>query len=599
MVDNARWRSKREAAMMGRANCFRIALLIAVLWTSLGCDRSTTKGVPTPVSSPSANRLQFEDSTESTRIQFTYQSGVVPSYAPILQVLGGGCGILDLDRDGWLDAFFPGGGWITDAGPQPQHHGLFQNLGSGVFRDVSAVSGVQRSQYYSHGVAAADYDSDGFPDLLVTGYGGLQLFRNQGDGTFDEFTEAAGLTDRLWSTSAAWGDVNGDGHLDVYTVHYVDWTYQKNDPICVGASPVQPDSCPPTRFNGLPDTLYLSLGTGHFRDISKEAGLRDDGKGLGVNLADLDGDGDVDIYVANDTVGNFLYRNEGNNPLGVPHFSEIGAESGAALSDSGTPDGSMGVAILDLNRDSRPDLWVSNYEFETPGLYRNEGGLTFNHVSRSAGVAIPSGSFVSFGTVAADFDGDSDSDVLVTNGHVLRYPKNGSVLQRCQLFEQLENGRFQDVAVSSGECLRRLRHGRGLAAGDLDGDGAPDVILTSLDEPVCVLSNRQKSISRWLKVELAGVTSPRDGTGATIRVTRGGIRSSIWIYGGESYLSTSSRSCCIPDEQPGCSRLEITWPSGRIQTLDRPIGAGVDGWQIDSGSMFETSNGLVIIEPEH
>lgn len=563
-----------------------------------GCVESPVQnreinGVPSQPPTPAVS-LRFADRTADSKISFMYRSGSVSNYAPILQDFGGGCGLLDMDRDGRLDAFFPGGGYSSPTGWKPHPHGFFQNIGDAVFRDVAESSGLKQGQHYSLGAAAGDYDGDGFPDLIVTGYGGLQLFHNQGDGSFVELANAVGMKDQLWSTSGAWGDVNGDGHLDLYVCHYVDWS-PKNDPVCTGPAPDKPEACPPARFNGLPDTLYLSLGNGDFEDVSKAAGLREDGKGLGVVVVDLDADGDVDIYVGNDTVANFLYRNDGCDPSGIPLFSEIGLRSGSALSDSGTPDGSMGIALLDFNQDGRPDLWVSNFEFETPGIYRNEGGLNFTHVTRIAGLATHSSTSVSFGTAAADFDGDGDDDVLVTNGHISRYPQNGKLKQPCQLFENLGNLRFREVAAQVGDCLNRPIRGRGLMCGDLDGDGDLDVVLAPLDQPVQILENTQSSRPSWLNLSLCGIASPRDGRGSAIILKSGGNVIQKWSYSGESYLSSCSPLPNFPDDvHAPTSEIEVNWPSKRKQLLRR---IGKDEWTTDSGSCHQLAGMLVVVEP--
>ncbi|MBS0203536.1 MAG: CRTAC1 family protein [Planctomycetes bacterium] len=575
---------------------WKIVVAVAVLSGCQGCSGRTGSDISRPEADPDPPRFQFVDDTEASKIDFTFRSGAEPSYAPILQDLGGGCGLLDFDRDSRLDAFFPGGGHIT-RGEEPQSypHGLFQNQGAEGFRDVSNVSGSAESRHYSHGVAATDFDADGFPDLVVTGYGGLQLFHNQGDGTFHEQAQASGLTDGQWSSSAAWGDVNGDGHPDLYVCHYTDWSLT-NDPVCQGLAPDRPESCPPAQFKGLPDTLYLSTGMGRFEDVSGAAGLRQDGKGLGVVIADLDSDGDADIYVANDTVANFLYRNEGGEPGSGPRFTEIGVESGVALSDKGTADGSMGCAVLDLNQDARPDLWVSNFEFETPGLYRNDGKLRFTHITRIAGLARHSSSYVSFGTVAADFDGDGDDDVMVANGNISRYPRNGHVLQPCQLFANLGNSKFHEVTSNAGACLSVPHLGRGLALGDIDGDGDPDVVLSSKDERVRIFRNNLKSQIQWITVHLTGIRSPRDGCGTAITQIRGGRRLTSWIYGGQSYLSACSPEYCLPESPTAADlELEILWPSGRVQRAHRI--SSKDPWSVDQGACTQSQDRLFFIEP--
>lgn len=584
----------RSASTMQRiTSFFHLSVLLLC-----GCIGSTNQprsdnSVPNSAAA-STTRLRFVNRTAQSKIDFMYRSGSEPTYAPILQDFGGGCALLDMDRDGNLDAFFPGGGYLSSSGWKPYPHGFFQNLGPAEFRDVAESSGLRSGRHYSMGVCAGDFDGDGFTDLIVTGYGGLQLFHNLGDGTFNEQTEEAGLTDQLWSTSAACGDVNGDGHLDLYVCHYVDWSPQ-NDPVCTGPAPGKPEACPPARFRGLPDTLYLSSGDGTFQDVSKASGLREDGKGLGVVVADMDSDGDADIYVANDTVANFLYRNDGHDPAGIPHFVEIGLPSGCALSDSGTPDGSMGIALMDFNQDGRPDIWVSNFEFETPGLYRNEGSLNFTHITRKAGLATQSSTFVSFGTAAADFDGDGDADVLVTNGHISRYPRNGQFRQPCQLFENIGESRFRDVANQAGPCLMTPVRGRGLTCGDLDGDGDIDAVLAPLDQPVQVFENTQSHCRAWLNISLIGVTSPRDGMGTRLTLRKQGKQTFSWLYSGESYLSAGSFRANFPIEDDlEDIELEVTWPSQRSQLVHR---VGPIQWTADRGSCHVVSSTIIVSEP--
>ena len=413
-------------------SCWQSFLLLVIAVAGCG-DGSNGKGSGTggqsgPVSTSGRGGLntsgnssintsaRFIDVTLQSGVTFTYRNGQEADNAAIVESLGGGVALVDYDGDGDMDLFFPGGG---EFGPDQQIHGrpsaLFRNDGGWRFTEVTQLAGVSRAPYYSHGIAAGDFDSDGFPDLLVTGYGGLQLFQNQGDGTFQEVSASAGLNDRLWSSSAAWGDFNGDGHLDLYVTHYVNWSF-KNHPYCAGPKKGQREVCPPREYQPLPDTLYTSNGDGTFRDVSREVGLRVEGeglgKGLGVLLADVDVDGDLDIYVANDTVPNFLYRNNGQG-----HFDEVGLMSGTSLSESGTSDGSMGVDLGDFNLDGLPDLWVANYERESFALYRNEGNCNFQHVSQSVGLTDVGGVYVGWGTVFFDFDRDGDEDVFVSNGH--------------------------------------------------------------------------------------------------------------------------------------------------------------------------------------
>ena len=508
---------------------------------------------------------QFAEVTLSSGVAFAFRDGQEAGHCAIVESLGGGVALCDYDQDGKLDIFVPGGGRY---GANREIFGLpgalFHNDGSLAFHEVTQAAGVEQAPYYSHGAAVGDYNADGFPDLLVTGYGGLLLFRNQGDGTFVETAKAAGLTDSLWSSSAAWGDVNGDGVLDLYVAHYVNWSFD-NHPFCEDPATHLREVCPPKSFDALPHVLYFGLGDGAFRDGSREAGLEPEGpagKGLGVLIADVDLDGDLDIYVANDTVPKFLYRNKGNGT-----FDEFGNQSGAALSDNASPDGSMGLDMADFNGDGLPDLWVANYERESLALYRNEGDCQFLHVSRATGVAAVGALYVSFGTLFLDFDRDGDEDVFVSNGHVIRYPVNAPLKQVPLLLEN-RGGRFFNVAPAAGPYLAEPHLGRGVASGDLDGDGDLDLVLSPINEPTAVLSNESRNDNQWLRVRLIGVKSHRDAVGARLTLTTSAGRQTRQVKGGGSYLSQSD--LCPFFGIPKGARIEklsIRWLSGAEQEL--------------------------------
>ena len=543
--------------------------------SAAGCN----KGTPSAGSLPSEQSHQarthaasvietlarFTDVTETSGVDFTYRDGQEAGHFAIVESLGGGVALLDFDGDGALDLFMPGGGMYR---PNDEMCGrppaLFRNEGTLRFREVTALAGVVQAPFYSHGASVGDFNSDGFPDLVVTGYGGLLLFCNQGDGTFIETARDAGLTDDLWSSSAAWGDLNGDSVLDLYVAHYVDWSFD-NHPFCSTSAPSQRDVCPPRKFTGLPHTLYFGVGDGTFRDGSRDAGLEPDGrmgKGLGVLLVDVDLDGDLDIYVANDTVPNFLYRNAGH---GV--FEEVGNSSGTALSEMATPDGSMGVDMGDFNLDGLPDLWVANYERESLALYRNDGDCQFLHVSRASGVTAVGSLFVSFGTLFLDFDRDGDEDIFVTNGHVIRYPVNSPLRQLPLLFDN-RAGRFVNVAPVAGPCLSVPHLGRGVAGGDLDNDGDIDLVLSPINEPALILSNDSPNDNHWLRVRLIGTKSHRDAVGARLTLTTSVGRQTRQVKGGGSYLSQSDLCPFFGFPQnERIEKLSITWPSGITQEL--------------------------------
>lgn len=497
---------------------------------------------------------------------FRYENGEAAERSTILEGMGGGVAIFDFDRNGWPDLLFPGGGQFTgERGLKPLPPALYRNHGEWTFTKCSNTAGLSFAHYYNHGTAVGDFDNDGFEDLLLTGYGGVQLLHNQGDGTFTDRTVPALMNDSSWSTSAAWGDLNGDGNLDLYVAHYVDWSFD-NDPNCPTVDGRHRERCPPQRFGALGDAIYLSSGDGTFAESSEACGLRRDGKGLGVVLADLDLDGDLDIYVANDTVANFLYRNDGH-----AHFQEIAVTAGCAFNETGAPDGSMGVTVTDYNLDGRPDIWVVNYERETIGLYKNLGDLAFEHVSQRTGVSVVGTMFVGFGTVFFDADLDGDEDTFVANGHVLRFPNNAPVRQLPLVFENIAGERFVDVASQSGSYGGETHVGRGVAHGDLDNDGDLDLAISHLHDPVSIQENISLPRGHWFRVRLVGTTSNRDGIGTLLTLVTSIGQQSRQVSSGDSYLSHSDR--IVHWGLPGDSTIEsltITWPNGQRQTIPLP-----------------------------
>jgi len=553
---------------------WRGVAIVAGLAIAAGCRQAEPVAAPRQeaisrgrgvVPPPSGARVEFVERAAELGIDATYRHGGESGHCSILESLGGGVGWLDFDRDGWLDLLATGGGAITaERRILGLPCALFRSRDGRSFRPVADRAGVADPTLYSHGIAVGDHDNDGFPDFIVTGYGVPQFWRNMGDGSFVAAPPPGG-DDGRWSSSAGWGDVDGDGVLDLYLARYVDWSFA-NHPLCPGPGGVC-DICPPREFEGLPDSLYLANGDGTFREASATAGLRSDGKGLGVLLADVDVDGDVDIYVANDNTDNFLYVNDGRG-----HLLENGLVSGTALDDQGIPNGSMGVDLCDFNRDGLPDLWVTNYEREWFALYRNEGRGNFLHVSRRYGITDIGGMFVGFGTACDDFDADGWVDITVTNGHVIKFPDASPLLQE-PVFLRFDGDRFRRSTATAGSYFATPHMGRGLATGDLDRDGDLDLAISHAEAPVAILENRFPQRGRSILVHLVGTVSNRDAVGARLEVLAAeGPPQLLQVTGGGSYLSHGDRRLhvVVPAGPSGGGAatgptLRIRWPSGGVQ----------------------------------
>jgi hypothetical protein len=564
------------------------AALVLVLLGIAGC------GACRPVSSAPDPALEdaplFEDVTATSRVDFTYRNGEEADQYSLLESLGGGVALIDYDNDGLLDLFLVGGG--TFAGPDRKEiRGcpckLYRNLGGWKFRDVTAEAGLDglaggEPFFYTHGCAVADYDGDGWPDLLVTGYGRVALFHNEagpGGRRFRDVTRECGLLrDHFWATSAAWGDVDGDGWPDLYVCQYVDWSWANNAPCKGYTTDVARDVCPPRHFRAAPHALYHNVagegGGRRFVDVTREAGLRaapredgDYGKGLGVVFVDLDEDGRPDLFVANDTSGNFLFLNE--SAPGKPKFRDVGFQLGVARDVNGTPTGSMGVDAADYTGTSLASLFVTNYEGESHSLYRNKkagGQLFFHYSTQTAGIAAIGQNFVGFGTAFLDADGDGWEDLVISNGHVIRHPYRCGVRQRPVLFRNRGDGRFEDVTPRGGSYFRGEHRGRGLAVGDLDNDGRPDLVISHINEPVALLRNRAPGDHHWLGIELAR-PGHVDVVGARLTLEVEGRRLSRFAKGGGSYLSSGDRRHLFGlGARAAVGRLTVEWPSGEPRT---------------------------------
>jgi hypothetical protein len=531
----------------------------------------------------------FEDISASSGIQATYRNGEdTADHLSILESLGGGVGLIDFDGDGLLDIFLPGGGGF--AGPEKKDIvgrpcKFYRHAGKGTFEDVTADVGLDKLAggkpwFYTHGVAVADVDRDGWPDLLVTGWREVVLFRNvPRDGNdpkkgrrFEDITAQAGLDKGIdWATSAAFADLDGDGFPDLYLCQYVDWSWKKH-PQCKYDGKTW-DVCPPRSFHGLPHKLYRNTGKGAFVDVTEEAGVKPGGpnesKGLGVLIVDVDGDGKPDIYVANDTVDKFLYLNKSRR--GEIRVEEVGLKSGTARDDRGGPNGSMGLDAGDPERTGKPYLWVTNYENELHGLYLNDSrpGRPFFHFrTPAAGIAAIGQKYVGWGTGFIDVDLDGWEDLFVANGHAIRYPtgKESSRKQRPVLLHNV-GGKFHNISSRIGTYYQTPRLDRGVGVGDLDNDGRIDLVTCPMNEPASVLRGIGGKEHHWIGVELAG-KNHACVVGAKAVLELNGQRLTRFAKGGGSYASAGDRRLLFGLGPATSGKLTVTWPDGSVEQFD-------------------------------
>jgi len=570
--------------------------LLLLLPTSLvtsGCGESNTTATlpPSAQADPTPTGPDFfRDVATEAGINFAYRNGeeVQPPHLSILESLGGGGAALDYDGDGLLDLFLVGGGHFGGADKKEilgHPCRLYRNLGGWKFADATAAAGLDglaggKPWFYSHAAAVADYDRDGWPDLLVTGWGRIALFRNEPDGKggrkFADVSVAAGLDKGVtWATSAAWADFDGDGWSDLYVCQYVDWSFA-NHPDC-NYDGKTPDVCPPKKFKGLPSKLYRNTGDGKFADVGDAAGLHKGGEGaskaLGVLAIDVNLDGKPDVYVANDTVANFLYLNK--STPGKMQFEEQGMIAGVGLDGGGSPNGSMGVDAGDPEGAGKPALWVTNYENEFHALYRNRsagGRASFVFATQATGIGAIGQKFVGWGTGFADFDHDGWEDIFIANGHAIRYPTGASRRQRPVLFLN-GGGKFTDITKRAGAYCQDQHLSRGVVFADLDNDGKTDLVVSNMNEPAAVLHNVLPTPDRhWVGVALAGEGN-RDVVGARVVLEAGGRTQTRFAKGGGSYASSPDRRMVFGlGSENKVVKLTVHWPDGTSQEwTDVPI----------------------------
>lgn len=553
--------------------------LFVVLIFAVGGIHGQGMGHPTPPPPPPGTRSpkctskpvpQLEDVTAKSGISFSHTSSEDKKY--IFESMSGGVIIIDYDRDGWPDIYFTNAPTIKMALEGKTSLGaLYHNNHDGTFTDVTEKAGLTKP-CLAMGGAVGDYDNDGWPDLYITCLGGNILYHNNGDGTFTDVTAKAGVADGRWSAGASFGDYDGDGFVDLMVANYVD--FHLDDLPQFGSTPyckyrgvdVQ---CGPRGLKGAGDALYHNNGDGTFTDVSKSAGVSDPNGyyGLGVIWADFNNTSRPDIYLTNDSTPKFLYKN-----LGRGKFDEIGYESGTALSNDGSEQASMGIAVGDYNHTGRPSLSVTNFENENDDLYRNDGDWNFSEVSFPSGLASATLPWVKWGTAFVDLDNDGWLDLIAVTGHVYpqmdEVPSDPGYRQPKLLSLNQGNGTFCDASDQAGAALREMRVSRGLAVADLFNDGNMDVVINDLDGSPMILRNRGIPGRHWVSFELAGTKSNRLALNARIKIVAGGMTQTDEIHSGGSYLSQNDLRVHFGlGSATKIDNVEIRWPSGAVDNI--------------------------------
>jgi thioredoxin-like negative regulator of GroEL len=509
----------------------------------------------------------FVDDAFAAGLRFQLESGHTAQHL-LPETMSGGVGLVDVDHDGWLDVYCVQGGALSDGPDTPDRPAsaggdrLFRNSGDGTFENVSVRSGIDRlsrGQGYGHGVAVGDFDNDGDADLFVSRLTTYALYRNRGDGTFDDVTTAAGLAGRRdHPTSAAFADLDNDGDLDLYVCHYTIWD-PAHPMICQNGKGM-PIYCHPSKVPPAADHVFRNDG-GRFVDVTAASGCAESlGRGMGVVAADLDGDHRIDLFVANDTTPNYLFHNRGGF-----QFVEMAVEAGVAASVDGGYQAGMGVACGDLDGDGRPDLMVTNFYGEGTSLFHNLGSGLFTDRSTVSGIAVATRYLLGFGIAMADVTNHGRLDVMMTNGHVGDNRPTYPYAMPCRLYENRPDGRLVDISEQAGAPWQVERVGRGLAAGDLDNDGRVDALVVGQNDPLAYFHNRSQKVGHFVMFGLEGTTSNRDGVGASITVTAGGRKQVAQRTGGGSYQSANDPRLHFGlGAADRVDSVEVEWPSRHV-----------------------------------
>jgi hypothetical protein len=573
-----------------RWSILALVVLVFVVGEVFSCGRKPGTVAPAtgPKSAAQPPQVTFTDVTAAAGITFVHNNG---AYGEKLlpETMGGGVAFFDYDGDALADLLFVNSTYWpgqTPAGKSPTTSALYHNEGGGKFRDVTAGSGLD-VPLYGMAVACGDYDNDGRVDVLIATVGGCKLFRNEGGGKFHDVTAAAGVGGAAsdWATSAAFVDYDNDGDLDLFVCNYIRWSPQMNREVGYSMPGIGPAYGPPTSFVGAFCALYRNEGGGRFADVSEKAGVRvasaagvPVGKSLAVSPVDLDGDGYVDLVVANDTAQNFVFHNQKDGT-----FKEIGVTSGVAFDSFGNTRGAMGIDAARFRNDSAIGIGIGNFANEMTALYVSSAvdPLLFNDEASTRGIGMPSQPLLKFGLFFFDYDLDGWQDVLTVNGHleeqIGKVQAGQAYRQPAQLFWN-RGGEFLPVEKShAGADLFKPIVGRGSAYADIDNDGDLDVVLTQVAGPPVLLRNDQKLGHHWVRVKLAGSDAAmvnRDGIGAVVKVVAGGVTQYRMVVAAKSYLSQSELPATFGiGKADKVDLVEVTWPGGKVQKVES---VGVD-----------------------
>jgi len=562
--------NSRFGAMATRALSLALACTAMI---SLAFAQTSKPAAPSTTPAAPANLVpgKFVDITDKSGVHFLHQAPHT-SRKYLIETMGSGVALFDCNNDGRLDLYLVNGAPYSDPEPKgsipvktgPQYwNRMYRQKSDGAFEDITEKSGL-KGVGYGMGVAVADYDNDGYEDIFVTAYGGNRLYHNNGDCTFTDVTEKAGVAGSGWSTSAAWVDLDNDGLLDLVVARYVKWDW--DDVYCGEHREGLRGYCHPDVFEAIPMLVYHNDGNGHFTEVSHKLGLDKPTKALGIAIADYDRDGRIDLYIANDSMPEFLFHQK---PDGT--FEEVGLESEVAVNAEGQTYAGMGVDFADYDNDGWPDIVVTNLANQRYAVYRNNRDGTFDYTSNSNGVGAMTLLHSGWGVRFLDYDNDGFKDILIAQGHDLDTIEKQSPnlhYREPMLLARNTGKKFVDVSAVSGDVFKQAWVGRGMAIGDIDNDGRIDAVVSTNGGAAYILHNETATANHWLTLHLTGHKSNRDGIGAVVKLTTPQGSQWVTVTTASGYLSASDPRVHFGlGEIPVVASIEIRWPSGIVQTL--------------------------------